>query len=183
MPDDKSKNVDLPNESILAPEFTTTTESFDPIEELPTSKLIPEQTPAEVVQVEERLEESGVLNADLIAAVKQQVTAEILADLKEDNVLKAKEVEMRRELEDIEYNNYVAMKMESDDPWVDFVGEVRDTEKGQRLEMNWNDAFIVFLKSIGITGLDDEQMVQKYISLLLQDMVDKGEERYGSDYQ
>lgn len=163
-----------PDVNIIAPEFDTVTESFAPTE-------IAAAT--EIQQVEERLSNTGVLSADLIAEVKRQVTAEIMADLKEDNTLKSKETELRRELEDIEYANYVALKMESDDPWVDFVGEVRDTEKGQRLELNWNPAFVVFLKSIGITGIDDEQMVQKYISLLLRDMVDKNEERYGSDYE
>lgn len=162
-----------PDTEIEAPEFDTVVESFAPT-------TIEQQ---EIQQVEERLNESEVLSAELIAEVKRQVTAEIMADLKEDKALKSKETELRRELEDIEYANYVATKMDSDDPWVDFVGEVRDTEKGQRLELNWNTAFIVFLKSIGITGADEEQMVQKYISLLLRDMVDKNEERFGSDYE
>jgi len=170
MPRKKKKNDDKPLIDIVDTDITT---------------IELDEAPAEVKQVEEHLENNEVLsaNAALIAEVKKLVTAEIMSDLKEEKVLKEKELEMRRELEDIEYNNYVAIKMESDDPWVDFVGDIRDTEKGQRLEMNWNDAFITFLKGIGITGIDEEQMVQKYISLLLQDMVDKNEDRYGGDFE
>lgn len=137
----------------------------------------------EVQETEKRLKESGVLNAELIKEVKKLVTAEIISELKEDKVLKEKELELTREMEDIEYQTYVATRMESDDPWVDIVGDIRDTEKGQRIQLNWNDAFVQYLRSGGVTGADDEQVVQKYITLLLRDMIDKNEDRYGSDYE
>ena len=136
---------------------------------------------SEVEQVEERLEENDVLSPELIAAVKKQVTAEIVEELKEQKVYEEKEREIRREQEDIERAKYIAMMKESDEPWVDFVGNVRDMEEGQRLEMDWNDAFIKYLRDNGIEGSDDEQVVQKYISLLLRDMTDKYEDRYAKD--
>jgi hypothetical protein len=136
---------------------------------------------SEVEQVEERLEENAVLSPELIAAVKKQVTAEIVEELKEQKVYEEKEREIRREQEDIERAKYIAMMKESDEPWVDFVGNVRDMEEGQRLEMDWNDAFIKYLRDNGIEGSDDEQVVQKYISLLLRDMTDKYEDRYAKD--
>jgi len=138
---------------------------------------------AELKQTEKRLEESGVLNAELIAEVKKLVTAEIITELKENDVLKQKELEIKREQESLEHANYVALKMESEDPWVEIVGDISDEQKGQRIELNWNPAFIVYLKKNNITGADEEQIVQKYISLLLQDMVDRGEERFSSDYE
>ena len=131
----------------------------------------------EVQETEERLEESGILNADLISEIKKMVTVEIMAELKEDNVLKEKELELSRELEDLEYQKYVDVMMKSDEPWVDFVGNVRDTTEGQRLQMNWNNAFIDFLREIGITGADDEQVVQKYITALLYDMSERNSEQ------
>ena len=135
----------------------------------------------ETGDVQKRLEENAVLSPELIAAIKKQVTAEIVDELKEKKAYEAKEREIRREQEDIERNNYVAKMKASDEPWVDFVGNVRDTKEGQRLEMEWNDAFIVYLRENGISGTDDEQVVQKYISLLLRDMTDKFEERYSND--
>lgn len=140
---------------------------------------------AEASEVETRLETNGVLTPELIAEVKKQVTAEIVEELKEKKVFEEKERQLRQEQEDIERANYVAMMKESDEPWVDFVGNVRDTKEGQRLEMDWNDAFIVYLREAGIEGADDEQVVQKYISLLLRDMTDQFEDRFAkdSDYQ
>lgn len=69
----------------------------------------------------------------------------------------------------------------SDEPWVDFEGTVRDTEHGQRIQLEWNDAFIVYLREAGIDGTDEEQVVQKYIALLMRDMTDRVEDRYEND--
>jgi len=135
----------------------------------------------EVKDVEKRLNESGVLNADLIQEIKKMVTAEVVLELKEKKVFKEKELEVERELEDIEYRKYVERMYESDDPWIDFVGNIRDTEKGQRLQMEWNSAFITYLRESGITGITEEDVVQKYVTLLLQNMVDREEERYEKD--
>ncbi len=137
----------------------------------------------EVSAIEDRLKENNVLNAELIASIKQQVTSEIVAELNNDKIRKAKEQELIREQEDIEHQNYIATMKESKDPWVEFVGDVRDTAKGQRLQLEWNDAFIDYLKQNGIAGADEEQVVQKYISLVMRDMNDKMEDRYGSDYE
>lgn len=137
----------------------------------------------EIQDVETHLNKNPAIDMDLIAEVKKMVTAEIVAELKEDKVLEEKERQIRQEQEDIEYNKYVARMKESPEPWVDFIGQVRDTAQGQRLQMDWNSAFIEYLKASGITGVDEEQIMQKYISMLLRDMSDKYEERYGSDYE
>lgn len=135
----------------------------------------------ETDEVEARLEENAVLSPELIAAVKKQVTAEIVEELKEKKVFEEKEREIRRESEDLERANYVAKMKASDEPWVDFEGTVRDTEHGQRIQLEWNDAFIVYLREAGIDGTDEEQVVQKYIALLMRDMTDRVEDRYEND--
>ncbi len=137
----------------------------------------------EVAAVGERLNETGILNQDLIETIKQQIKTQIFEELKDDKIAKQKELEYTREIEDIEHQKYIATMKESDDPWVEFVGDVRDTVQGQRLQMEWNDAFIVYLKKSGIAGADEEQIVQKYISMVMRDMNDKMEDRYGSDYE
>jgi len=139
------------------------------------------QIDLEATQAQAHLEKTGVLDATMIAEIKKQVTAEIVEELKENKVLEEKEKQIRQEAEDLERANYVARMKESAEPWVDFVGNVRDEDDGQRLEMEWNDAFIDYLKFHGIQGADDEQIVQKYIALLLRDMTDQFEDRYGND--
>lgn len=141
------------------------------------------RTPDEVEAVEERLNETGILNQDLIETIKQQIKTQLVAELKDDRIAKEKELEYVREIEDIEHQKYIATMKESDDPWVEFVGDVRDTVQGQRIQMEWNDAFIAYLKDAGVAGVDEEQIVQKYISMVMRDMNDKMEERYGSDYE
>jgi len=140
-----------------------------------------EQIDTELAGVDERLDNSGVLTPELIDAIKKQVTAEIVEEMKEDKVYEEKEREIRREQEDMERANYVAMMKESDEPWCEMDSRVRDTDKGSRVKMDWNDAWIVYLKQAGLQGADDEQIMQQYLTLMLRDHVDKYEERYEKD--
>jgi len=140
----------------------------------------------EIEDTEKRLKESGVLTADLINQVKKLVTAEMLTELKDNKVLKEKELEILREIEDVEHQKYVDTMMKSEEPWVEFIGNVRDTKLGQRLEMNWNPAFVEFLREIGIAGTDEDELVQKYITALLFDMEQRNkkdnEDKKGGEY-
>ena len=135
----------------------------------------------EVDDVDERLKESNVLTPELIDAIKKQVTSEIVEEMKEQKVYEQKEREIRHEEEDLERANYIAKMKESDEPWCEMDNKVRDTEHGSRVQMEWNDAFIVYLKGAGLAGADDEQIMQQYLTLLLRDTVDKYEERYEND--
>jgi len=135
----------------------------------------------EIKDVGARLEEGGTLPTELIDAIKKQVTAEIVEEMKEQKVYEEKEIELRREQEDMERANYVAMMKDSDEPWCEMDSRVRDTEKGSRVKMDWNDAWIVYLKQAGLQGADDEQIMQQYLTLMLRDHVDKYEERYEKD--
>jgi len=137
----------------------------------------------ETKSVEERLTDNAILNAELIAEVKKQVTAEIVSEMKEKRVYEEKERQLRQEQEDLEHANYVATMKESDEPWVEMVGDVRDTRKGQRIQLEWNNAFINHLREAGFKGVDDEQIIQQYLAMLLRDTADKYEDRYGSDYE
>lgn len=73
----------------------------------------------------------------------------------------AKEVER-------EVANLTAKELEmekSTTPWFNWVVTGVDPEKGERIKMGWNSAWIDYLKSIGITGVDDEAMVMRYVGL------------------
>jgi len=137
----------------------------------------------EIDQVETALTNNGILTSEMIAEVKKQVTKELIEEIKEEKTLKKKEIEIRQEMEDIDYQAYVDRMLASSEPWVDFVGDVRTTEKGQRLRMEWNDAYIVWLKSIGITGADDDQIVQQYVTMLLKEMTELQGNPSASDYE
>ncbi len=145
-----------------------------------TDEITQTQIDSELSAVDEKMEDS-VLSPDLIEAIKKQVTAEIVEEMKEKRVYEEKERDIRRESEDLERANYIARMKDSDEPWCEMDSKVRDTEHGSRVQMEWNDAFIVYLKEAGLQGSDDEQLIQQYLTLLLRDTVDKYEERYAKD--
>jgi len=49
-------------------------------------------------------------------------------------------------------------------PHVEVIGDGFDSKKGIKLELDWNDEFIEYLKKIGYIGVSDETIVQKWLS-------------------
>ncbi len=139
----------------------TTTESVEPTKVDDTSK-------------------SPMLSGDDLAAIKDQIKAQIFNELKDDNTRRIEEAKFRRESEDVEYSKYVEKMKDSPDPWVDIIGWVR-TDEGVKIELEWNNAFVDYLRGNGIKGTDEDQVVQKWVTLLLRDMADQMEERFGND--
>lgn len=67
---------------------------------------------------------------------------------------------------------------ESDEPWVQILGTDPDDENGVKIELDWNQAFVDYLRDNGIKGTDEEEVVQRWLTLLLQEM---SEEQQSSD--
>lgn len=63
------------------------------------------------------------------------------------------------------------------EPWVEIKSERIDPIKGIQIELDWNDAFIQYLKDSGLTARDDETIVQKWIAFLYQDLLEKLEQQ------
>lgn len=68
-------------------------------------------------------------------------------------------------------------RQNSTEPWVEIKGERIDPVRGISLELDWNQAFIEYLKENGITGTDEDHIIQKWLSLLYGDLIEKFEER------
>lgn len=64
-------------------------------------------------------------------------------------------------------------KRNSSEPWVEIRGADHDNVKGFRIELDWNDAFIAHLKESGIKGSDDDEVVQKWLALMYQHLVEQ----------
>ncbi len=116
------------------------------------------------------------VDPDLIAAIKAQV----LEEMKDENTRKMELARAEREKQRKEYEEYVAKMKESKEPWVDVTGW-SETDQGVKVELEWNDAFVDYLRANGVTGADDEQVVQKWVTLLLRDMADQMEGRMNED--
>lgn len=72
---------------------------------------------------------------------------------------------------------------ESDEPWVDIKAIVHDPEKGVKIELDWNDAFVIYLKQNGYTGVNDESIIQKYIITLTRDIVESMDGEKESEFE
>lgn len=59
------------------------------------------------------------------------------------------------------------------EPWVDIRGMLEDPKHGIKVDLDWNDAFIEYLRDNGITGADEEIVVQKWITMLYRDLMDQ----------
>lgn len=85
----------------------------------------------------------------------------------------------RTSIEDLEEK----LEKNSDNPWVKIVGEEVDPKHGIKIELDWNDAFIEYLRRNGIDGVGEEQVVQKWLALLYKDIMDNmSEEQGGTDF-
>jgi hypothetical protein len=63
------------------------------------------------------------------------------------------------------------------EPWVEIKSESVDPVKGIQIELDWNPAFIQYLKEAGIKARDEETIVQKWLAFLYQDLIDKLEKQ------
>lgn len=68
-------------------------------------------------------------------------------------------------------------KRNSPEPWVEVIGESIDPVRGIEIRLDWNDAFVQYLKENGITAKSDEAAVQKWLAFLYQDLVEKFEQQ------
>jgi hypothetical protein len=100
---------------------------------------------------------------------KQSVIKQVLDSLKQENENEkfVKEAKLKEETK--VYEQYTNTMKESDNPWVDIKGWATD-EHGVKVELDWNESFVNYLKENGITGTSDEEIVQKWITYLMNDM-------------
>lgn len=152
-----------PNAKVVAPEFDTTTESFPP--------TIPEviDSPDTAAQAADAISAMG------ISELKAELKAQIMDELKDDQVKRMELEKERRERETLEQQEYIKRMKASPDPWVDIVGWVRDSQ-GVRTELEWNVAFVDYLRGEGVTGVDDDAVVQKWVALMMHDMAGRMDE-------
>lgn len=67
------------------------------------------------------------------------------------------------------------------EPWVEIKSDSVDPVKGIQIELDWNEAFVQYLKDNGIAAKSDEGIVQKWVAMLYQDLMQKMEQRVIDD--
>lgn len=118
----------------------------------------------------------AIKNMD-IETLKLELKSQIMEELKDDQLKKMELERERRERETAEQTKYIAKMKQSPDPWMDIIGWVKDSQ-GVRTELQWNDAFVDYLRANGVTGVDDDDTVQKWIIILMHDMADRMDDEH-----
>lgn len=68
-------------------------------------------------------------------------------------------------------------KRNGKDPWVEIRSADHDAVRGIHIELDWNAAFIQYLKDSGIKGRDEETIVQKWLAFLYEDLIGRLEQK------
>lgn len=68
-------------------------------------------------------------------------------------------------------------KREGTEPWVEIKSADYSEVKGINIELDWNEAFIQYLKDNGIKGKDEDTIVQKWLAFLYQDLIERLEQK------
>lgn len=99
--------------------------------------------------------------------------------------LKNKYDKLRKDFEELQQKVAGKPSEESAPPWVNIKGIEEDPTKGIKIDLDWNDSFVAYLKKNGMTGTTDEQVVQKWIALLYKEMLDtmNAQSNVGSEYE
>ncbi len=154
---------------------------FDAIREEREKKMAPDYVITDADKALKRANEEFELNRnqrqltledipkDQLAKLMSDLKEEIKRDMKTEAEQAAEEERLRKERIMAEREKYVNAMKESDEPWMDIEAWDEDGT-GARIQLDWNDAFIKHLRNNNITGTDDDQVIQKWLILLMEDM-------------
>lgn len=63
------------------------------------------------------------------------------------------------------------------DPWIEIKSADFSALKGIHIELDWNDAFVQYLKDNGFKARDEETIVQKWLAFLYEDLINRLEQK------
>ncbi len=75
----------------------------------------------------------------------------------------------------VEVNKRKLSGQNSTEPWVELLGDKLDNDNRLQVELDWNEAFVKHLKDQGFTGTKDDEVIRKWLSLLLDQIVGRME--------
>lgn len=119
---------------------------------------------------------TALLPPELIKQLQEEIKQQILQDLKDDSNLKNAQAQKARDEATAIRKKFVDEMKSSPEPWVDVIMWT-ETPTGVKYELDWNDAFITHLEGNGIKGTDQDQTIQKWVSMLLYSTAGAMEEK------
>lgn len=80
------------------------------------------------------------------------------------------EADLTKAAKQLEEEELKALK-ESDEPWCDWVAHGKDSSGQIRVQLDWNKAFIDYLRECGFNGIDENLIVQKYLAAVARELL------------
>ena len=111
-------------------------------------------------------------SSDVTVQRLEAIEAQMKHDAKERERLAEQLVEAEEQLE--MYRSKEASDdaiRSSTEPWVEVKSTKLDPIKGIQIELDWNDAFVQYLKDNGLQGRDDDTIVQKWLAMLYENLI------------
>ena len=119
----------------------------------------------------------GFKSKEQLAQEKADMKKELLEEIRADEERRRAEIaeaeEKAREEERLRLEAEEKARLEeaermkaSEEPWVEIKGIVQDPEKGIKIDLDWNDAFVKHLRNNGYVGADDNAVIQRYVAVL-----------------
>jgi len=73
----------------------------------------------------------------------------------------------------------------SNEPYIKIIGDSIDPDRGLELTLDWNDAFIAYLRANGYHGTSEESIIQQWLGKLYADMQQKIQDKLNisSDFE
>ena len=119
---------------------------------------------------EEIVKDAGEALEELVAAFRTEADEKIAAQREEllTAITEKSGVLFKEALAEDRRRRY-----ESDEPYVEIIGEKFDSEGGVGLRLDWNQAFVKYLKDNGFSGPTDEAIVDNWVTSLGRQAADR----------
>ena len=131
-----------------------------------------EVTPEEIQEemVPKSVLDNMVSKDDLQAYIAEQVNIQFANKVQQEKDAKTK----RHAIETAVRGEFTSQMKESPEPWVDLQGYT-ETKQGLKITLDWNDAFIDHLREEGMTGLNEDEIVHRWLAMLMQNVATETE--------
>lgn len=122
-------------------------------------------------------------NRDKIAQAAEQARVNAALAAMQDELQNLKQSKQTVEQELSEAKSQLDVRRQQDkadeerrngkDPWVEIKSAEFNDVKGIQIELDWNDAFVGYLRDNGIVAREDDAVVQKWLLMLYKDLIDR----------
>ena len=113
--------------------------------------------------LEEEPKEEMISKADVDKYIQDQINKQWANKVEMEKA----EKKARHTREDEAFEGYTSTMKDSPEPWVDLKG-YQETAQGLKISLDWNTAFIEHLHEEGLRGSDEDDIVHKWLSLLMK---------------